>query len=272
MQKLISAALILLFSICSLAASAESKPLRIVSLTPSLTDTVIELDGADLLVGVLDYGSRPVEIKDVASVGKFGQFSLEKLISLKPDLILVWPTSIKPSEEQRLTNLGYTLLKTNPYSLDELSKQIKSIGEQIGRAEQGQKLAQIMQTEIAELRKKYYKEHPTKVFYQLSDKPMYTIGKNQIISDALTVCGAENIFADTNIPAPEVNIETVLSRNPQAIIASSEKLLDTWKAWSQINAVKNKQLLLYDNDHLARPSFAMLAAIKQLCQLINHNE
>lgn len=68
--------------------------LRVVSLAPSLSEIVVELDSADLLVGVLDAGERPPAIADVASVGRYGQLDMERLLSLKPDLLLLWPGSV----------------------------------------------------------------------------------------------------------------------------------------------------------------------------------
>ena len=129
-----------------------------------------------------------------------------------------------------------------------------------------------MQHELSLLRQRYYQKTPLKVFYQLWDKPIYTIGKNQIIGDALKVCGAENIFDNVDLPAPQVNIESVLAKNPQAIIASQQSLLNAWLAWPQLAAVKNHKLYIFDNDRIARPSFAMLEATKQLCLLLNQDK
>lgn len=258
-----------LLSIYSISGYSQSRPVRIVSLSPSLTDIIIELEGTDLLVGVLDYQEkRPAPIANISSVGQFGQFSLEKLISVKPDLILLWPTSIKPAEQQQLKNLGYKVIISDPHTLEDLATQIAYIGKQIGREKQGLLLASKMHSELAFLKQKYHRNQPVKVFYQLWEQPIYTIGKNQIIGDALEICGAYNIFNDINIPAPIVNIENILERNPEVIIASQKKILDSWQNWPMLDAVKHNKLILFDNKNIARINFAMLEATKQLCKLL----
>ncbi|UYZ84850.1 cobalamin-binding protein [Entomomonas sp. E2T0] len=263
--------IIFIVSTCSISF-ADSQKLRVISLTPSLTDIVIELEGADLLVGVSDYDKQRLPILEKAQpVGNLEGYSLEKIISLQPDVILIWPTSIKPSQQQQLISLGYKIVETNPHTLDELALQLASLGKKIGREQQGKELSEKMQNELTQLRQRYHQANPLKVFYQLWDKPIYTIGKNQIIGDALKVCGAENIFDNVDLPAPQVNIESVLAKNPQVIIASQQSLLDAWLAWPQLSAVKNHKLFIFDNDRIARPSFAMLEATKQLCSLLNQD-
>ncbi len=106
------------------------------------------------------------------------------------------------------------------------------------------------------------------MFYQVWDRPLYTVGGEQVISDALAVCGARNVFADQALPAPQVSIEAVLQRNPQAILATAQGQLDAWKAWPQIAAVKQGRLLLVTDKGLERPSGQMVGAVAKLCALI----
>ena len=101
---------------------------------------------------------------------------------------------------------------------------------------------------------------------QVWDRPLYTLGGGQIISDALAVCGASNVFADLTLPAPQVSIEAVLQRNPEVIIASTQAQLDAWNAWPQLDAVKHGRLLLLADKGLERPSGQMLEATAKLCE------
>ena len=98
------------------------------------------------------------------------------------------------------------------------------------------------------------------------DQPLYTLGGGQIISDALKVCGASNVFADLQLPAPQVSLESVLQRNPDVIIAGNQAQLDAWKAWPQIDAVRHGRLLLLADKGLERPSGQMIEATARLCQ------
>ncbi|MFJ2712314.1 cobalamin-binding protein [Pseudomonas sp. NPDC087346] len=242
--------------------------LRVVSLAPSLSEIVVELDSADLLVGVLDAGERPAAIQNVPSVGRYGQLDMERLLSLKPDLLLLWPGSVGPAQRDQLKRLNIPTFVAEPHSLEQLSAQIETIAVQLGRAERGVKLAGDLRQKLDDLRQRYRRDTPLRVFYQVWDQPLYTVGGGQIISDALEVCGARNVFADLTLPAPQVSIEAVLQRNPEVILASDQAQLNAWKAWPQVAAVTQHQLLLVTDKGLERPSGQMIEATAKLCHLI----
>ena len=256
--------LALLLALSGPAAAVE----RVVSLAPSLSEIVVELDSADLLVGVLDAGERPPALESVPSVGRYGQLDMERLLSLKPDLLLLWPGSVGPAQREQLSRLGIPTYVAEPHSLNQLTTQIEDIARQLGRAERGQALATDLRRQLDGLRQRYRREVPLRVFYQVWDQPLYTVGGGQIISDALEVCGARNVFADLRLPAPQVSIESVLERNPEVILASSQAQLDAWKAWPQVTAVSQGQLLRVIDKGLERPSGQMIQATAALCRLI----
>ncbi|MDN4546086.1 cobalamin-binding protein [Pseudomonas sp. C32] len=256
---------VLLLAISNAAAGIE----RVVSLAPSLSEIVVELGSADLLVGVLDAGERPAELKDLPSVGRYGQLDMERLLSLKPDLLLLWPGSVGPAQRDQLKRLNIPTFVAEPQSLDQLAAQIEIIAAQLGRPERGISLAGDLRQRLGELRQRYRREVPLRVFYQVWDRPLYTVGGGQIISDALDVCGAKNVFADLPLPAPQVSVEAVLQRNPEVILASDQAQLEAWKAWPQVAAVKQQQLRLVTDKGLERPSGQMVEATAKLCQLID---
>ena len=241
---------------------------RVISLAPSLSEIVLELNSADLLVGVLDAGERPAALRDVPSVGRYGQLDMERLLSLKPDLLLLWPGSVGPAQREQLSRLGIPTVVAEPHSLEQLISQIEAIAEQLGRPERGRLLAADLRQRLDSLRQRYRRSEPLRVFYQVWDQPLYTVGGEQIISDALEVCGARNLFADLQLPAPQVSIEAVLARNPEVILAATQAQLDAWKAWPQLAAVKSGQLLLVTDKGLERPSGQMIEATATLCRLL----
>jgi vitamin B12 transport system substrate-binding protein len=251
----------------AVSASTVAAP-RVVSLAPSLSEIVVELESADLLVGVLDGGDRPPMLQDLPSVGRYGQLDMEHLLSLKPDLLLLWPGSVGPAQRQQLKGLGIPLYIADPHSLDQLITQIEAIAMQLGRPERGVQRAAQLRVRLEELRQRYRRATPLPVFYQVWDRPLYTVGGGQIISDALAVCGARNVFADLSVPAPQVSVESVLQRNPQVILATEQAQLDAWKAWPQLPAVTQGRLLLVRDKGLERPSGQMIEATARLCELI----
>jgi len=262
MRRLWLAVLLLALSSPALAG------LRVVSLAPSLTEIVVELDSADLLVGVLDAGERPAAIADVPSVGRYGQLDMERLLSLKPDLLLLWPGSVGAGQRDQLKRLNIPTFIAEPHTLTQLAAQIEAIAEQLGRPERGAKRAAVLRAQLEGMRQRYQRDVPLRVFYQVWDKPLYTVGGGQIISDALEVCGARNVFADLNLPAPQVSIEAVLQRDPEVIVVGDQAQLGAWRVWPQVAAVRQGRLLLVTDKGLERPSGQMISATAKLCQLI----
>ncbi|MBD9504681.1 cobalamin-binding protein [Pseudomonas sp. PDM23] len=242
---------------------------RVVSLAPSLTDMVLELGAGDRLAGLLDGGPRPESLKDLPSVGRYGQVNLEQILALQPDLLLVWPGAVPEAQLQRLTSVGIPVYVADPHRLEDIARQFRELGERLGRAEKGRELAQAFEARMAQLRTQYHRAPPLKVFYQVWDRPLYTVGGRQIISEALEVCGGRNLFADLDLPAPQVGREAVLARDPQVIVAASEDQLRSWTGMQQLSATRLRQLWVVPDRNLEKPSFAMLDATEKLCRLLS---
>lgn len=256
--------LCLLLAFAGSSAAAE----RVVTLAPSLSEIMLELDAADLLVGVLDGGERPTALSHVPSVGRIGQLEMERLLALQPTLILLWPDSISRAQRDQLAAFDIPVLSVQPRSLEQLAGQFLLIGKRVGRTEQGTALQQAFEQGLDKLRRQYHRAHPLTVFYQVWNQPLYTLGGQQVISDAISVCGGRNVFADLQLPAPQVSVESVLSRNPDVILASSGAQLAEWNAWHQLAAVRKAQLWEVPDKGLERPSFQMLGAIRKLCEMM----
>ena len=254
------AALLLATGVPAMAAT------RVVSLSPSLSEMVVELGAADLLVGRLDAGEPLPELANVPSVGRYGQLDMERLLSLQPDLLLLWPASVGIAQREQLARLNIPTYTAEPKNLAQLADQVEALAAALNRPERGRELATHLRQRLAQLRAQYQRDKPLRVFYQVWDQPLYTLGGGQIISDALAVCGASNVFSDLTLPAPQVSLEAVLQRNPEVIIAGNQEQLDAWKAWPQIDAVKHGRLLLLTDKGLERPSGQMLEATAKLCE------
>jgi vitamin B12 transport system substrate-binding protein len=253
--------LAVLLALSAQALAAE----RVVSLAPSLSEIVAELGAANVLV--LDGGDRPAALAHVPSVGHYGQLDMERLLSLRPDLILLWPGSVGPAQREQLQRLNIPVYVAEPHSLEQLTTQVQAIAEQLGRAEAGRQLAAQLRQRLVELRQRYQRAEPLRVFYQVWDQPLYTVGGGQIISDALTVCGARNVFDDLKLPAPQVSIESVLQRDPEMILVGDQAQKAAWKVWPTM-AERVRQV---PDKGLERPSGQMLEAVGRLCQVIAPN-
>jgi vitamin B12 transport system substrate-binding protein len=256
------------FLLLAFSAWANAE-LRVVSLAPSMTEIVMELQATDLLVGVLDGVDRPTALEALPSVGRYGQLNMEQLVSLKPDLLLLWPDSVAPAQRAQLQRLGIEIFTGEPRNLDQLLEQIEAIAVRLDRVEQGRAYVAERRQRLSELRQQYHREQPLRVFYQVWNSPLYTLGGGQIISDALAVCGARNVFADLDQPAPQVSVESVLQRDPQVILAGDDSQLEEWKAWPGLSAVAGNRLLMVPDKGLERPSGQMIDATARLCAVLD---
>lgn len=252
-----------------MAGGAQAaEPLRVISLAPSMTEVMLELQADDLLVGVLDGSERPAALAQLPSVGRHGQLNIERLLSLQPDLLLLWPGSVTAAQRDQLQRLGIATFSDEAKDLDQLIEHIEAIAVRVGRAEQGRRYAAGLRQRLQGLRERYRRERPLTVFYQVWDKPLYTLGGQQIVSAALQVCGARNVFADLPQPAPLVSIESVLARDPDVILAADDAQLQPWRAWPKLSATAGKRLLVVPDKGLERPSGQMIEATARLCALL----
>jgi len=249
----------LLLVLCAQAGAAQ----RVVSLAPSLTEIAVEVGGQGRLVGVLDAGPRPPGLEHLQSVGHYGQLDMEQLLALKPDLILLWPGSVGPAQREQLRRLGIQLMTAEPHSLEDLATELAQIAVPLGQAERGRQLADAFRLRVAALRERYRRSVPLRVFYQVWDAPLYTVGGGQIISDGLSVCGGRNVFGDLALPAPQVNLEAVLQRDPQVILVPNQAQADAWRKWP----VKGR--VVVGDPGVERPSGQMVEALARLCERMN---
>ncbi|GGL98941.1 cobalamin-binding protein [Pseudomonas asuensis] len=250
---------------CILSQAAE----RIISLAPSMTDIVLELGAEARLMGVLDAGERPASLASLPSVGRYGQINIEQIVALRPDLILLWPGAVPPAQREQLQQLGYPIEVLDVHRLDELADGLARVGQVVGVPDEGRRLAVQFREQLTVMRTRYQRLPPVRVFYQVWDKPLYTIGNTQIINDAIQVCGGKNIFADLPQPAPQVGIETVLTRDPDVILAMNQAQLQHWGQWPTLKAVARQHLWAVEDKRLERPSYGMLNAVARLCELLN---
>lgn len=256
--------LVVLLSFALPLAAAE----RVVSLAPSMTELMLELGAGERLVGLLDAGERPPALAGLPSVGHYGRFEAETLLALGPDLILLWPGGVSAAQREQLGAFGIPLFEAEPHRLEDIADQAEALGARVGQGERARRLADGFRRELSELRRRYRRTAPLPVFYQVWDQPLYTIGGRQVISDALEVCGARNVFADLAVPAPQISLEAVLARDPAVILVDRPELAAAWQAWPQLRAVRDGRVWVVPDRGLERPSLQMLQATRQLCQLL----
>jgi iron complex transport system substrate-binding protein len=243
--------------------------MRVISLSPHGTELLFAAGGGAQVVGVLSYSDFPEAAKSLPNVGDNNRIDLERIVALKPDLLVVWRHGSPERQIEQLKKLGIPIFHSEPGKLDDIPDNVQKLGRLLGTSAVADKVAQQLRTELSSLRSQYAHQPPVRVFYQVWDKPLYTLNGVHIVSDALRVCGGENIFATQKILAPQVSVEAVLQENPEVIFASAEQDsggFRQWRAFPKLLAVKNNNLMSINGTLLNRAGPRMIAGTAALCQ------
>ena len=247
---------------------------RIVSLAPHIAENVYSAGAGDKLIGVVSYSDYPPAVKDLPLVGGYASINVEKIIELQPDLIIGWESGNSSASIQQLQTLGYPVYIDQPDTLADVARSIKDIGVLSGTAMEAVKVADEYTSKINMIENIFKSKSKLKTFYQVWNDPLQTINGTHIISDAIALCGGVNIYADEPVIAPVINIESILERNPDAIIASGMSSarpdwLDEWYDWPSINAVQNNHLFFVNPDHIQRHTVRILLGINAICSQLD---
>ena len=243
---------------------------RVVSLAPHATELLFAAGGGDHVVGVVSHSDFPAAAKRIPVVGDSRQIDIERLLALKPDLLVVWLHGSSARQLDQLQQLGIPLFYSEPHKLDDIPESVVRLGQLLGTDTSAAKRAAELRQTLSALKSRYKGRPIVRVFYQVWNKPLYTLNGQHIVSDAIRVCGGENIFDRLATTAPIVNIESVLQENPEAIITGSnlkqsETGLAGWENYPALLAVKNKNLFAVDADLLNRAGPRLIEGTAALC-------
>ncbi len=241
---------------------------RIVALSPHSVENAFSAGAGAKLVGTIDFADYPEAAKRIPRVGSHQAWSLESIIALQPDLVLVWGAG--DGSVAALRELGIPVYISEPRRLDDIPRALRDIGQLAGTSAQAEAAATGFDNEVARLRARYAGQPPLSLFYEVWNQPLQTLNGEHFVSDVMALCGARNTFADAVTIAPKINIESVLARDPDAILASGmdaarPEWLDDWRRYPGLKAVRNNALLFIHPDLLQRPTIRLLAGARQLC-------
>ncbi|MGF6815356.1 iron complex transport system substrate-binding protein [Paraburkholderia atlantica] len=255
----------------TLAAPAQ----RVISLAPHVTELLYAAGGGPKMVGAVSYSDYPPEAKQLPRVGDNKALDLERIVALKPDLIVVWRHGNAQRQLERLRELHVPLFFSEPRRLDDIAVSLTKLGRLLGTSTSADAAAAAYRDDIARLRARYANRPVVSVFYQVWDRPLMTLNGEHMISDVIALCGGRNVFADLQPLVPTVSTEAVLAANPQAIVTAAPGAtqpdttlpqLDAWRAWPRLAAVANNNLFAIDGDLINRPAPRIAQGARQLCE------
>lgn len=247
---------------------------RIISLAPFLTEMMYELDALDKLIAIDNYSDYPVQVKQKDKVGSIHGLDYEKIIQLKPDVILLWHSGYRATLRKQLQALNIPIYHSEPTRLQDIPATLQRLGKLIGHQQQAHKAVAAFRGRLRSLTRTQQGKSSISVFYEIWQQPLLTINSQHLINDVLRLCGARNIFADVPVLTPNVTVEAVLQRDPQVIIASISESDDQhwrqfWLKWRQLAAVRNQALYFVNPDYMARHASRILLGAEQVCGYLN---
>ena len=241
---------------------------RIVTLAPHLAEMVFAAGAGDRLVGSVAYTDFPAAARDLPLVGDAFGVDAERLVALAPDLVLAWEGGNPAAVIERVRGLGIPTVALPATGLDDVPGQLERIGALAGTADAAQRAAGRYRARIEELRSAHRGVPVLRVFYQISEAPLYTVGKRHPITELLELCGGRNVFADNAGSAFIVSLEAVLARDPQVVLVGTgvpAETLEMWRAWTDLSATAAGNLIMINADHVARPGPRLALGAEEVC-------
>ena len=244
---------------------------RLVTLAPNLTELVFAAGAGDTLVGVSAYSDYPAAALELPVIGDAFMIDQEQLAILNPDLLLVWKSGTPAHVVDELRSVGHQVEVIRSSSLDDVSNALRRIGSLTGREDTARSAIESYQQGIAAVAGKYSGLENIRVFYQVSRRPLFTINGDHYVSELITLCGGSNVFADLNDLAPTVDVESVVARNPEVFLASTdagEDAFEEWDRWPHIAANRLQNRFLMPADAIGRATPRLVHAAQAVCDAL----
>lgn len=246
---------------------------RLVTLAPHAAELVFEVGATSQLVGVSEFSDFPPEVKNLPRVGNARGLDLERILALKPDLVIAWSSGNNAGEIEALERAGLVVYRSDPQSLEQIASSLERLGILTGHAREGAAKAVEFRKKVRQLETRYSQKRSVRVFYQVWDKPLMTIGGSHLISSVIRLCGGENIFGALGSPTPLVSKEAVIAADPEVMVVASDvgrggEELSMWNDWPRITAVRRHQFVVLDPATITRATSRILIGAQKLCEAL----
>nr|ELR5150411.1 vitamin B12 ABC transporter substrate-binding protein BtuF [Providencia rettgeri] len=262
--------LITLLLACFISFSALSEPKqRVISLSPANTELAYAAGLGDNLIAVSAYSDHPEQAKKLEQVSDWQGVNVERIIALKPDLILAWRGGNPQRPLDQLASFGIPIVYFDPQTIDEVIDAVNELSQYSPKPELAQQNVDAMRARLTPYQPPQKTNVKTKkVFIQLGTQPLFSAGNHTLQNDVVKFCGGENIFANSAVQWPQVSREQVLTRNPEVIImtgsAEQENVVrDFWHSQLDVPIIRLNE----DWFHRAGPR--IIDAAEQLCGQLN---
>lgn len=245
-----------------------------ITLAPNLTEIVFAVGAGDRLVGNTTYCNFPAEANNVAKVGDTLQPSLERIIALRPQVVLISTASQLEVFTRQLQNQNIAVFVTDPHDLDGVFSSIEQIGVMLSRDQEAKSLVQQLRSRVTAVEIAVRGKIPVRVFYQVSGEPLYTAGRDAFVTDLMRRAGAASVTADVPGAWPKFSNESALAAKPDAIILPTGGSMgaansSVAEALRNSPAVLNGRVYKINDDLLSRPGPRAVQALEEMANALH---
>lgn len=250
---------------------------KIVSLAPNLTELLFSLNVGNKIVGNTKYCNYPDSAKSIEKVGDLLTVDVEKIISLKPDIIFITVEGNSKYDYDKLKQLGLKVFVSNPKNYRGIKKTLSDMSKILGKEKVGDSLIINWDLRIEKVKKTHDVIFAQTVLFLVSTNPIFTVGKNSFINEILTFAGLKNIASDNDIKYPLYNREEIVKRDPDYILLYEtntnkiDELLRAYPEWNTLKSVINKRIFYVNADLFSRPGPRFVDAVENLNKLVLEN-
>ncbi|MGH8502950.1 MAG: cobalamin-binding protein [Gammaproteobacteria bacterium] len=240
---------------------------RIISLAPHITELLFAAGAGARVVGTVEYSDYPPAARAIPRIGNYGELNLEALLALRPDLVVAWGSGSPRALVQRLRALGVPVYVTEPRELHDIADHVARLGRLTGTQATAQAAARKFRRRLRALREDNAARPEVRVFYEVWHAPLTTVNGAHLISKVMRLCGGRNAFAESPMLAPQISIESVLARDPDAIIVSGAgDAVRAWREFPELRAVAGKHVFFIDPDLIQRHTPRILQGAGIMCE------
>jgi vitamin B12 transport system substrate-binding protein len=249
-----------------LSGSLLASPPRVITLAPNLTELAFAAGITPIAVSA--WSDYPPQAKQIEQVANWQGIKAERILQLKPDLVLAWRGGNPQRQIEQLQQLGVPIKWIDPLTLDEMFTALADLGRWSPRPEQAASAARALRQQAAALRQRYTHLTAVPLFLQFGQQPLFTAARATLQNEVITLCGGRNIFADSRVSWPQVSREQVLMRHPQAVVIAggaqqAENIRTYWRPQLTV------PVIAINEDWLSRPGPRLLLAAQQLCSALH---
>ena len=250
----------------------QSTPQRIITLSPHLAELVFLLGAGDQLSAVVEHSDYPFSVVNIPRIGGASGLDMERILSIKPDLVLAWQGGSRETDIKSIKELGIRVVSINSASLEDIPESLKVLGLLLNKQQRASALIDDFNEDLKKISEKY-KNRPThRIFIEISSQPLMGLTNLHPFGAGLELCGLNNIFSDIDRAALVTNLESVLSSDVDYVLLRHDVTSDEYAAredFYRISDVSRVAFLPFDENSAFRQTPRLLDAIDNVCSYVH---